>query len=152
MATLYLLCGLPGSGKTTLARQLERERNALVLSEDVWMARLYPEAHGHDDAKRERLKAVQWEIAARALRIGVDVVLDWGFWGRAERDDFRARAAALGACAELHYLDVPRDELIARLTARNANLPPDSFPVTIAELDAWRCWFQPPEDDELVTR
>jgi len=32
MATLFLMCGLPGSGKTPLARRIERERDALRLS------------------------------------------------------------------------------------------------------------------------
>jgi predicted kinase len=150
VATLFLLCGLPGAGKTTLARQLEREQPALVFSEDEWMVRLYPSALSHDDEKRKLIKAVQWVIAERLLRLGVDVVLDWGFWARSERDDFRARAVALGAHAQLHYLDVPRAELLARLAARNAALPPDTFPVSEAQLDEWSSWFEPPTADELL--
>jgi len=42
MSTLYLTCGLPGSGKTSLARILEREAPALRLTGDDWMHRLYP--------------------------------------------------------------------------------------------------------------
>ena len=41
MATLFLMCGLPGSGKTTLAKRIERERGALRLTHDEWIARLY---------------------------------------------------------------------------------------------------------------
>jgi len=150
MPTLFLLCGLPGSGKTTLARQIEYERSALVFSEDEWMARLYPAAMGHGDEKRELIKAVQWETAARVLRLGIDVVLDWGFWGRDERDEFRARAVAIGARAELCYLNVPRAELLNRLITRNADLPPDTFPVTEAQIDEWSGWFEPPTADELL--
>jgi len=149
MPTLFLICGLPGAGKTTLAKQLERERPALRFTEDEWMERLFHAAYGHDNEKRETVKRVQWETAVRALRLGVDVVLDWGFWARSERDDWRARAAALGVRTELRFLDVPRDELLRRLAARNAALPPDTFHVDDAELDEWLLLFEPPTADEL---
>jgi predicted kinase len=91
MATIILLCGLPGSGKTTLATQLARDRPALRLGEDDWMVQLFASADGHGDAEREAIKQVQWEIATQVARFGVDVVLDWGYWSRQERDDYRAR-------------------------------------------------------------
>ena len=110
-ATAIFICGLPGSGKTTLARRLEMDRPAVRFTEDEWVTRLYGRDHAHDDDKRELIKDVQWETAARILRLGVDVVFDWGLWSRAERDDFRTRAAQIGVRFELRFLDVPRDEL-----------------------------------------
>jgi predicted kinase len=147
MPVLHLICGLPGSGKTSLARQLELHLPALRLAPDEWMARIVGD--GYDDAKRAAVEAVQWEIAARALRLGVDVVLENGFWSRSERDDFRARAAAVGADTRLHFLDVPRDELLRRLALRNAALPEDTFRVNEAQLDLWSKWFEPPTPDEM---
>lgn len=147
MPTLHLICGLPGSGKTTLAKRLERDLPALRLTSDEWMARIVGD--GYDEAKRAAVEAVQWEIAARALSMGVDVVLENGFWSRDERDEFRARAAAAGAGTRLHFLDVPREELLRRLALRNATLPPDTFHVTEAQLDLWSTWFEPPTPDEL---
>jgi hypothetical protein len=147
MPVLHLICGLPGSGKTTLARQLELDLPALRLAPDEWMARIV--ADGYDDAKRAAVEAVQWEIAARALQLGIDVILENGFWSRSERDDFRARAAALGADTRLHFLDVPRDELLRRLALRNAALPEDTFRVNQAQLDLWLTWFEPPTPDEI---
>ncbi len=150
MPTIFLLCGLPGAGKTTLARQLERDRPALRLTEDEWVTPLFGPAGVYDDAAREAIKEVQWEVAVRALRLGVDVVLDWGVWSRSERDDFRARAAALGVRLELRYLEVSRAELLRRLALRNAALPADTFSVTAAELDEWTAFFEPPTADELT--
>ncbi len=147
MPILHLICGLPGSGKTTLARRLERDLPALRLAPDEWMARIVGD--GYDEAKRAAVEAVQWEIAARALGLGVDVILENGFWSRRERDDFRARAAALGADTKLHFLDVPRDELLRRLALRNAAVPPDAFRVNEAQLDLWSRSFEPPTPDEL---
>ena len=92
MPVLHLICGLPGSGKTTLARRLERDLPAVRLAPDEWMARIVGD--GYDEAKRAAVEAVQWEIAARALRLGVDVILENGFWSSSECDDFRARPSA----------------------------------------------------------
>ena len=147
MATLHLICGLPGSGKSTLATRLERELPGLHLTPDEWMARIV--GNGTDESKREAVEAVQWEIAVQALRLGVDVILENGFWSREERDDLREQVAALGADSKLHFLDVPKDELLERLQSRNAALPPKTFSVTEAQLDIWWDWFEPPTRDEL---
>ncbi|MCE0497909.1 MAG: ATP-binding protein [Methylacidiphilales bacterium] len=147
MPIIHLICGLPGSGKTTLARRLERDMPALRLTPDEWMARIVGD--GHDEVKRAAVEAVQWEIAAQALSLGIDVILENGFWSRSERDDFRARAAALGAATKLHYLDVPLDELKKRIALRNAALPPDTFHVEVAQIDLWASLFEPPTPDEL---
>lgn len=147
MPTLFLICGLPGSGKTTLAKRLERERPALRLTADEWMTRIAGD--GNDGAKRAAVEEVQWEIAQQVLSLGVDVILESGFWARSERDEFRARATALGADTKLYYLDVPLDELKRRLTLRNAALPPDTFHVHVADLDSWAKGFEPPTQEEL---
>jgi len=154
MATLHLMCGLPGSGKTTLAERIERESNALRLSPDEWIVRLYGSQLTPPtlDWCRDPVEALQWSVAERVLTLGANVVLDFGFWSRAEREDFRARAAALGASTELHFLDVPRAVLSQRLAARNAQLPPYAFPITEAQLNAWWSVFEPPTPDELLPR
>jgi predicted kinase len=154
MATLFLMCGLPGSGKTTLAKQIESERDALRLTPDEWIARLFGQSLTPPalDWCRDPVESVQWEVAARTLSLGINVILDFGFWSRTEREEFRARAAALGAGSEIYFLDVPRAELSARLAARNVELPPGTFHVTETQLDAWWQVFEPPTPDELQPR
>ncbi len=146
-STLHLVCGLPGSGKTTLAKRLERDLPALRLCPDEWMARIVGD--GYDVEKRAAVEAIQWDIAASALSLGLDVILENGFWSRQEREDFRSRAAAAGAGVKIHFLDVPREELLRRLTVRNREQPPDTFAVTEAQLDLWSSWFEPPDPGEL---
>ena len=152
MATLFLICGLPGAGKTRLARHLEVSQPALRLSPDEWIAPLLadPADMAELDRLRSPVEAVQWDVAKRVLALGIDVVLEWGFWSRDERAQYRSEAEALGARVELCYLEVKRDELWARLSRRNANLPPGTFAVTADQLDLWWGWFEPPTADELT--
>ncbi len=154
MTTLHLMVGLPCSGKTTLARQLEQEHSALTLNLDEWHIRLYGQ-DAEDDQHDERhslIESMLWEIAARVLVLGVDVILDFGLWAKSEREDYRARAAQLGAASEIHFLDVSDQVLLERLAARNADLPPGVFYIPEAYLKKWIPLFQPPTPDELQRR
>ena len=148
------MVGLPCSGKTTLARQLEQDYSALRLSLDAWHTRLFGQ-DAEDDRHDERhslIESMLWEIAARVLVLGVDVILDFGFWARSEREDYRARAAQLGASSEIHFLNLPREVLMERLAARNADLPLEAFHIPEAYLEKWILLFQPPTPDELQRR
>jgi len=147
MPTLFLICGLPGSGKTTVALALERDHEAVRLAPDEWMARIVGD--GWDHKRREQVEKVQWALAQRLLTLGLNVVLENGFWRRAERQAYRARASALGANSKLIYCDATRNELKRRLVARNADLPPDTFVVTPEQLDNMWPHFEPPGEDEL---
>lgn len=144
---LVLICGLPASGKTTLARRLARAMPAIRLDKDDWVNRL-----GHDvwdDAFRVRLEAALWDLAQEMLARGVSVILEWGHWARAERDEKRLGARALAAGVELHYLDVPLDELMARVERRQATGEWRSAPITRAHLDRWAATFEPPSEEEI---
>ena len=152
--TLHLIVGLPGAGKTTLARRLGRELRALRLTPDDWITTLYGASPSQPalDAARGPVERLQWEVAARTLELGVSVVLDFGFWSRDERDFFRSRAAALNARTQVHPLIVPFDGLWARVERRNVALPPGAFHVTREQLEEWWSLFEAPSDDELETR
>jgi predicted kinase len=152
--TLHLMCGLPCSGKTTAARQIEVERSALRLTPDEWIARLYgADVTGEAlDAARDPVEGVLWELAARVLALGVDVILDFGFWSRAEREEFRLRAGPLGARSEVHFTDVSAAELLRRLAERNAGLRPGTFWIDKVRLQEWHELFEPPSTEELQAR
>jgi predicted kinase len=122
MATVHLLCGLPGAGKTTVARRLEAERRAVRFTLDEWMLALFDLTPYDDEygAQAERVKELIWRTAAGVLALGHDVVLDWSAWSRTARESARQRAEALGADVLLHYVDVPLAVAEERLAARNA--------------------------------
>src|SRR5512142_2016153 len=129
MATLHLMVGLPCSGKTTLAQKLEQELSALRLNLDEWHIRLFGQdaAEPEHDARHRLIEAMLWNVASRALELGTNVILDFGFWAREEREDYRLRAQHLGAASEVHFLDVPEVELLRRLEARNSQPSQESF-------------------------
>lgn len=154
MATLHLMVGLPCAGKTTLAKQLEEEYSALRLTPDEWHTRLFGNDVGDEqhDARHTQIESLLWGIAARSLALGVNVILDFGFWAKVEREDFRARARQLGASSEIHFLDVPEAELMERLRQRNASPAAGAFTIPEADLRGWLAIFQPPGPEELERR
>ena len=154
LATLHLMVGLPFSGKTTLARKLERERSALRLTPDEWHVRLFGQdaEEPEHDARHSLIEAMLWNIASRALELGTNVILDFGFWAREEREDFRLRAKRLGASSEVHFLDVSEEELLKRLTVRNSQPSQEYFFISTEMMKPWIAFFQKPTEDELVRR
>ena len=147
-ARLILTCGLPGAGKTELATRLAAGRGAVRLTKDEWLWALGTTPW--DEPARERVERELWRFAQDLLRLGVSVILDFGLWARHERDDMRCAARALGVGVELHYLDVPGDELWRRIETRNAEPPWDTHPIRTTDLERWRRLFQPPDADELA--
>jgi predicted kinase len=154
MATLHLMVGLPFSGKTTLARKLERECSALRLTPDEWQISLFGQdaREPEHDARHSFIEGMLWNIASRALELGTNVILDFGFWAREEREDFRSRAKKLGASSEVHFLDVSEQELLRRLEVRNSQPSQEYFYITAEMLKPWIEFFQRPTEDELVRR
>lgn len=122
MATLHLMVGLPGSGKTTEAIKLEYEYKALRLTPDEWQYFLF----GHDisdkehDERHTKVEELMWEIAVKVLKSGVDVILDFGFWTKSERDEFRRRANSFGANCKIHYMNPESVNLMSNIATKSA--------------------------------
>jgi predicted kinase len=141
---LIIVCGLPGSGKTTHARLLEAKFGEIRFSPDEWMDALSLDLY--DEAKRAQIEALQWKLAQELLTLGLTVIIEWGTWGRSERDTLRLRARALGAAVELHYLSAPVDVLLDRIQRRGMEKPP----IERDQLLQWVETFQVPTPDEIA--
>ena len=144
---LVLICGLPASGKSTLARQLALQIPALRLDKDEWVIQLGADLW--DEEFRVRLEHQLWVLTQDLLARGQSVILEWGHWARVERDEKRLAARSLGIAVELHYLEVPLDELIERAKRRNASDDWTASPMTRSHFEVWSTTFQPPDEDEI---
>ena len=143
---VLLVCGMPGAGKSTLARRLAQERAAVRLCPDEWLPAIGVDPH--DARARRAFERLQWAQGLDLVARGLSVVVDFGSWGRVERRRVRDQARALGAAVELHLLDVPLEERWRRVARRNAE--PGAVVITRAQLEAFQRWWQPPDQAELA--
>jgi predicted kinase/GNAT superfamily N-acetyltransferase len=148
MARLINVCGLPGSGKTTVARRIARATPGMVrLCPDDWMRTAGISLW--DEAARATIEAAQWTLAQQLLLAGTDVAVEWGTWSRSERDMLRDWCQAHDVAVSLVHLDVPIDELQRRLTERNQRA--GEATLTPALIEEWMAGpWQPPSADEVA--
>ena len=85
----------------------------------------------------------------RAAELGINVVFDFGFWGKDERSALRWIAGAVGARSEVVYLPIDHKEQRRRITDRFATTPDQTFHMSDLELEHWREQFEAPDDEEL---
>lgn len=147
-ARLILICGLPGSGKTTLAKQLAPNVPAVRLCTDEWKHDLGIDYY--DERRRVQLEKRLWRLGRELLTLGQSVILENGFWAREERDELRLAARSLGVPVELHYLEAPVDELWRRLEIRNEEAEPGAAPIKREDLEEWSRRFEAPDEAELA--
>src|SRR5271154_4620915 len=132
---LVLICGLPASGKSTLARRLAPNISAIRLDKDEWATQLGADLW--DEEFRVRLEHQLWVLSQDLLAQGQSVILEWGHWARAERDEKRLGARALGVGVEVHYLKVPVEVLIERAAHRTTSGEWTAAPMTREHFETW---------------
>ena len=150
MPTLHLLCGKIASGKSTLAKTLVAEHAAILLSEDTWLAQLYPgEILSIADYLRcaQRIRGVLGPLVINLLESGVNVVLDFPANTLANREWLLGLAQAAKVPHRLHYLELDDATCRARLHARNVRGDHD-FAATDAEFDLITRHFCVPSEAE----
>ena len=130
-ATVHLLHGLPGCSKTRFAKQLAAERRCVHLSHDEWVVRLFgarPSA-AQIEAVREPIHEMLWTYTSRIVDASSDVVLDFGFWTRSERDHAREQVRRMGAAHLLYTFDCSPQVAWERVKRRNSLDAADSLHV-----------------------
>ena len=155
--TLTLMVGLPGAGKTTRAKELERETGAIRFTPDEWHLFLFgddfhdPREHALHDQRHDRVEQLMWSLGKGLLQKGVSVILDFGFWAREEREEKYREAMALGVRFQICYAHAPLEELCRRLSARGKEGREDVFStITREDVESWAKLFQPPDPEELA--
>jgi predicted kinase len=145
--TLFLTVGLPGTGKTTAARLIEAEHDALRLTKDEWMKALF--GSENPSSASDVIEGRLIQLGMRALKLGANVVLDFGLWSRDERSALRQAAADVGASVVIRYFELARDEQRNRLDQRLAEAPHETWPISDEELAEFAVKFDIPSAAEL---
>lgn len=147
---IYMIHGFVGAGKTTFSKQLEQNKKAVRFSPDEWMITRYgrnPPA----DLFADYLAQIKADIrlaAVSALQDGRDVIFDFGFWSRAERDDYRNFAKNAGVLSVLYHVYADRDVMRKRALKRTADLPPGALVIDENALALFWSRFEPLAPDE----
>lgn len=148
--TLHLLCGKIAAGKSTLARQLAEGPDTLLIAEDRWLSRLYPdEIQSLQDYVRcsGRLKDAMEDHVVSLLRTGLSVVLDFPANTRPQRQWLRGVFEQAASDHRLHYLDVADAVCKERLKRRNRDAA-HPFAVSEDDFELFTSHFVPPAPDE----
>jgi len=148
MATVHLVCGFLGAGKTTFSCALASQRSAVRFSTDELYLRLFAAGPTFelDGAAMSRLLDALNDLWPPIAGAGVDVVLDFGFWNRGLRDEVRQRASSVGAATRLYWLQCPDEVAVARCLRRNGTA--GAFLISEDGYWALKPSFQAPALDE----
>lgn len=156
-ATVHLICGSMGAGKTTHALKLVREGGGVHFSIDDWMVRLFgpdqpPHPHWPWIAERvARCESLIFDQAVEIGRQGVSSILDLAFLRADRRNAIASQATAAGLGVRLHFLDVPAEERWRRVCARN-QARGETYRVTVSRpmFDFIESIWQPPTTAEMA--
>nr|WP_248547969.1 ATP-binding protein [Paenibacillus odorifer] len=155
-SSVVMMCGVAGSGKTTFAKKLEKEGFArLSIDEDIWATHGrfgvdYPEDN-YESYKEESEIKLRGELV-NLLQAKHHVVIDFSFWQRQRRNDYKQLIESYGGVWELIHLKVQPDELRQRLLIRSERFDANAaFPITEDILTRFLNGFEIPSGEgELV--
>lgn len=150
---LYLICGAICSGKTHFARQLSMEKNAVILSCDEVENDLFQKDLGsaHDEMA-DRIHSYLLKKAAEIIHHGTSVILDWGFWRKADRENTSNYFKTLSIPYEWHYMDTSTEQRSKNIETRNQAVKKRNSPdyyVDSGLLQKCDSLFEPPSREEI---
>lgn len=153
--TVYMLCGLPGSGKSTHAQKLAAE-GLLKLSPDEEVYARFGRA-GINYPKDQFLKYYETVLAdlekeiSALLKQNRSFILDYGYWRKSHREKHRILIERYNATWKLLYFKASNELLTERLEKRNKRQDANAFPVTIEMLrDSIERFEEPYNEGEIV--
>ena len=146
MSRVVFMCGPAGAGKSTYAKRLEGEGMVRLSFDGEMWRRGISTVPPRPDVREE----IETDLRTRLLELvaaGADVVLDFSFWSRRMRDDYRQLLAPAGVVPETIYLATDRATVLRRMRARRGSHA-DDFVVDEDLVTQYFDHFEPPTPDE----
>ena len=142
----YLLCGLPGSGKTTYAKNLEKHEVLRLSLDEELFKRFGRFAENYQDNEKKTKVSLK-ELLIQKLQAGTSIVLDYGFWKKSERDEYKKLVEDNGGEWRLVYFKVSSPVLHERLVVRNVTDSETNHIITPDLLDMFISQFEEPHSE-----
>ena len=144
------MCGKAGSGKSTMSKALARQLNAALISEDIWIARLYPEEIRDFNEYIMYSRRVKEVVAPLVIDLLArqTVVLDFPANTIQSRQWFKSIIQQAGSEHRLHYLHASNALCLSRIAVRNVERPEGSHEIDEATFMHITSFFEPPSSDE----
>lgn len=151
---IILVCGKIGSGKTTYANKVCKKLGAVNLNQDeitiaIFGSSFYIEHRGLYFKYTQKVCDWIFKKALEFAKVGVNIVIDNGFWSKKERDNLRCFFSDGGVVCELHYIDTPEKQRILNITKRNEEILGGKHDFYLMQDEEIYHFFEPPTDDEI---
>jgi predicted kinase len=150
--TVYLICGFIGAGKTTFSKKLAEETGAVRITKDEWLIHIFGNSPliDHYDEYNSRIIEIATNMAFEFVARGVDVIIDEGFWPKAQRAEIVKRVESAGAKPVVYYVESPVELMRARTIKRSKNPTKDSFEISEEMFNSYLQYWQAPDESEDV--
>lgn len=144
MATIHLMVGFMGFGKTTVAKELAKKLPAVRLTHDEYMVKLFGRNMPYDEfhSNYEKVDNILWDLAEKVIRTGTDVIMDYGFWSHNDRDKAYKRAQKITDSVVFHNVCCDMDIAKQRILKRSAENP-DELYIREDEFDTLSRQYEP---------
>ena len=153
MAKVYILCGKICSGKSTYSQKLRKSQKAVILSvDDITLTLLGQNGGDTLDIYVEKLEQYFSQKSVEIIETGINVILDWGFWTKAERDFAKEFYNSHGIEYEFHYISINDEEWYRRLDKRNNDVlekKSDAYYVDEGLAEKFKSIFEIPTKNEI---
>lgn len=153
MPKVILICGKICCGKSTYAEKIRIKNKAVLLSVDEIMLAVFGQHAGEKhDEYCDNLQKYLFEKSLEIIKIGRDVILDWGFWQKEKRDFAKEFYRQREIPCELHYIDVSGEAWRQRLEKRNSAVSAgetNAYYVDENLAEKFNSIFEPPNEDEI---